>query len=278
MDDRAPILAGTFYPAEPAVLAASVDSLLHAGTVKAAEAGCRREKVLAVMLPHAGHVYCGRVVGETLSRAALPQRLIILCPSHTGRGAPLAVWPRGAWHTPLGRTPVDAELAEELLETDGGYRADREAHGGEHAIEVLLPFLQRALPDASIVPIVVSVRPDRLQAAGEALARVLASAAAAGRPAAVIVSSDMHHFGDEPTTLRQDEKALEPLLHLDPAGLYNTVARERISMCGVLPATLALFAGRTLGMSRAELVAHTTSAEASGETDRVVGYAGVLFR
>jgi AmmeMemoRadiSam system protein B len=192
-------------------------------------------------------------------------------------GAPLAVWAEGAWNTPLGPVPVDEELAQALLDQDAGFEADERAHAREHAVEVLLPFVQRHSPAAKVVPVVVSARPDCLARTGAGLAAVLRQAGDAGKPAVVIVSSDMHHFSAEADTLRLDARALAFLLALDPVGLYNTVARERISMCGVQPATLALFAGKELGVARAELVAHTTSAEASGDTGRVVGYAGVIM-
>jgi AmmeMemoRadiSam system protein B len=205
------------------------------------------------------------------------ERVIILCPNHSGRGAPLAVWAEGAWDTPLGRVPVDEELARALLEQDAGFEADERAHVREHAVEVLLPFVQRHSPAARIVPVVVSARPDFLPGAGDGLAAALRLAKDAGKPAMVIISSDMHHFSSAADTLRLDARALAPLLALDPAGLYNTVMRERISMCGVQPATLALFAGQKLGIARAGLVAHTTSAEASGDASRVVGYAGVVM-
>jgi AmmeMemoRadiSam system protein B len=288
MSLRPPVFAGAFYSANPEELAASVDAWLQAGLKPAAAAvEDGREPSAAnpgvnpgaamIMLPHAGHVYCGRVIGATLARVRPFERVVILCPNHSGQGAPLAVWAEGAWDTPLGRVPVDEELARALLEQDAGYKADERAHAREHAVEVLLPFVRRHSPAARIVPVVVSVRPDLLQRAGEGLAAVLRLAGDTGRPAMVIVSSDMHHFGSEADTLRLDARALAPLLALDPAGLYNTVARERISMCGVQPATLALFAGEKLGIARAGLVAHTTSAEASGDRGRVVGYAGVVM-
>lgn len=277
MPYRAPVLAGQFYADAPEALAASVDAFLAAGAERTASLHCVPVAAPMLLLPHAGHVYCGRIIGETLARVRPAERVILLCPGHTPEAGGLAVWPEGAWGTPLGPVPVDAELAGALLAQDAGYVADTRPHLREHAIEVLLPFLQRHSPGAAIVPVVVSARPDELMRAGQALAIVLRQAEDAGRPAMVIVSSDMHHFGDAALTTRLDERALAPLLALDPAGLYNTVVRERISMCGVQPATLALFAGRRLGLSQAELVAHTTSAEATGDERRVVGYAGVIM-
>ena len=274
MYERKPILAGTFYPADPQALTASVDACLLYGKTNAERAGLSREPARITMLPHAGHVYCGNVIGDTLAVTTLPRTVVILCPSHTGQGAPLAVWPEGAWQTPLGSVSVDASLAAALIDSGGSYVADVRAHAREHSIEVLLPFLQRTMPEVAIVPVVVSVSPDRLQAAGECLAHVVQASAYDGKTA-ILVSSDMHHYGDEALTLQLDTVAIDLIHRLDPVMLFNTVVRRKISMCGIQPATLALFAAGALGLERVRLVAHTTSAEASGDTSRVVGYAGM---
>jgi len=89
-----------------------------------------------------------------------------------------------------------------------------------------------------------------------------------------VVSSDMNHFDNQERTVQKDTKALAPLLELSPEALFNTVRAERISMCGVCPTTLALFAAKALGAHEAKLVAYGTSAAASGDSGRVVGYAG----
>ena len=92
---------------------------------------------------------------------------------------------------------------------------------------------------------------------------------------ALVVSSDMNHYATHERTLELDEHALAPLLRLDPDGLARTVFAERISMCGVCPMAMALIAARKRGAAHTRLTRHTTSAAASGDTSRVVGYAGV---
>ena len=275
MYEHKPILAGTFYPADPQTLAASVDACFLHGKANAERTGLVREAARITMLPHAGHVYCGNVIGDTLTVTTLPKTVVILCPSHTGQGAPLAVWPEGAWQTPLGSVPVDAALAAALIDSDGGYAADVRAHAREHSIEVLLPFLQRAIPDLTIVPVVVSVNPAQLQSAGECLALAVQHYEQNGQNVAILVSSDMHHYDDETVTLQMDDVVIDLILRRDPVDLFNTVVRRKISMCGIQPTTLALFAASVFGLERTRLVAHTTSAEASGDTSRVVGYAGI---
>lgn len=272
MSIRQPVVAGRFYPGEPSALARSVRGWLD----RDAGEDCAR-RPWALMLPHAGHMFCGTVIGATLAGVALPRRLIILCPNHTGRGAALGVWPSGGWVTPLGALAVDEELASALLNSGGGFEADRESHLAEHSIEVLLPFLQlAAAARPAIVPVCVGTRdPASLAAAGEGLAAVLASPAFGD--SGLVISSDMNHYESEKITLFKDQLALDRALAGDAAGLLDTVVRNRISMCGAAPLALALHAAASLGGVCGELVAHETSARVSGDAEHVVGYAGMRF-
>lgn len=283
---RQPVAAGRFYPAEADALRAEVRGWLARGAEAArgenvvSQADPQASRLFGVMLPHAGYVYCGRVMGATLSGLRLPRTLVILCPNHTGRGEPLGVWPQGAWLTPLGPAPVHAALAARLFTgRNGGFAPDTLSHRGEHSIEVLLPFLQCSTDEEQavrIVPISVGTQqPAALRAAGQALADALRAEAQNGAPAGVIVSSDMNHYESERRTGEKDALALEQALACDPEGLLAVIRREKISMCGAGPLALALFAAQSLGVPRAGIVLHDTSAAASGDTEHVVGYAGL---
>ena len=230
------------------------------------------------MLPHAGYIFCGSVVGKTLSNVRLPQSVFLLGPNHSGRGRPLSVWPDGKWFTPLGAVEVDAKLAARCLNAAAGFEANLDAHTMEHSLEVLVPFLQCHTPGIRVVPVIVSLNTlEELRAAGEAIAHCIREENEAGRHVALVVSSDMNHFDNQELTMQKDRKALAPLLELSPEELFKTVRTERISMCGVCPATLALFAAKELGAHEAKLAAYGTSAAASGNPGRVVGYAGVYI-
>jgi hypothetical protein len=108
---------------------------------------------------------------------------------------------------------------------------------------------------------------------GEAIGRALADF---GAPVSIVVSSDMSHYISSEDARKMDGMALEPMMTLEPAALYDTVRSRHISMCGVLPMTTGLYAAKILGATHAELVAYATSGEVSGDFEQVVGYAGVL--
>ncbi len=114
---RHPVVAGRFYTADSDALRNEVTGLL----------GSPRETPVAplmVMLPHAGYVYCGSIIGEPLSRVRLPETVFLLGPNHTGRGVPLSVWPDGRWFTPLGPVDVDAALAAAVVDAGVGFLPD----------------------------------------------------------------------------------------------------------------------------------------------------------
>jgi AmmeMemoRadiSam system protein B len=110
---------------------------------------------------------------------------------------------------------------------------------------------------------------------GRGLAHVLSRRS---KPVLLVISSDLNHFASDAETRRVDAQAIAALESLDPSNLYHTVRKQNISMCGVLPACIALECLQQMGqLSRAEKVAYATSADVSGDTSRVVGYAGMLF-
>lgn len=275
---RKAVVSGRFYPADPAILEKDILAFLNSGTEtsRTADSG-HATRPWALMLPHAGYIYCGRVLGATLSGMTPPETVVILCPNHTGQGHPLGVWPSGAWQTPLAAFPIEESLAADISR-QGEFAADTASHLQEHSIEVLLPFLQVLAGEKkpNMVPICVGTRKaETLQRAGEALGAALDKCNAAGQGVGLVISSDMNHYENEQVTLEKDRLALASILNGDPAGLLEVTMRRHISMCGAAPMALALFAARALGAPTAELVCHDTSAAASGDRERTVGYAGL---
>jgi len=121
---------------------------------------------------------------------------------------------------------------------------------------------------------------------GVALAAVIEEAPT---PPLLIASTDLTHcgpgFGQSPPpgltaetfAHRQDRLALDALQTLDGECLHRTVEDQHVTMCGYIPSTAVLFATRALGGSQAKVVRYATSADVSGDVNRVVGYAGVVL-
>lgn len=266
---RRAAVAGSFYPGDPDELRRTVVSGIPAPG-QAPPPAAR-----AVLVPHAGYIYSGRVAGEVFSSVALPGRFILLGPNHTGRGAALALAPPGEWETPLGRAPVDGEMNRALLEACPPLREDAAAHRDEHALEVQIPFLQALAPDFRFSAVCVgTVDYAPLEELGHAMALVIGRMA---EPVLLVSSSDMTHYETAEAASRLDRLAIGRVLDLDPAGLYETVLEKGISMCGFGPTVAVLVACRDLGARAGRLVRYTHSGEVTGDRARVVAYAGIVI-
>jgi AmmeMemoRadiSam system protein B len=265
---RPAAVAGMFYPSDAAEIQQTLAEMFPADVPP--------EPWPALLVPHAGWIYSGRIAAATFARVKIPEQVIVISPKHRAGGAAWAVAPHRVWALPSGEVRGDPELAQRLSACITGLELDAVAHRQEHAIEVQLPLIARLAPHARVVGITIGGGTfEALLQFGSQLAEVLSSMSP--RPL-LVVSSDMNHYASESETRRQDRKALAALESLDPERLYQTVTQERISMCGMLPAVIVLEALRCLDtLHRCELVVYGTSAEASGDTDRCVGYAGVLL-
>jgi AmmeMemoRadiSam system protein B len=262
--DREPAVAGRFYEDDPAVLSREVSAFLAAPGEKC--------PALGVVAPHAGYVYSGAIAGAVYARVAVPPRVIVLGPNHTGLGRPAALWPAGGgWRTPLGTVPVSRPLTDALA-AGPLVELDRAAHLREHSLEVQVPFLALARPGVELAALCLGP----LDVAECARVGETVAAAARAHGALVVASSDMSHYISAARARVKDQLAIDRILALDPEGLHATVEREGITMCGVVPATVMLFAARALGASRAELVRYGSSGDVTGDTRQVVGYAGLL--
>jgi AmmeMemoRadiSam system protein B len=265
---RPPAVAGTFYAGDAEALRRQVAECL----------GAEREDkpFLAAVVPHAGLMYSGAVAGALYARVTLPQRFIILCPNHTGRGAVAAINLAGKWRTPLGDAAIDGDLAAELMAECDLLDDDTRAHEREHSLEVQLPFLQELSSGFTFVPICLALPSfEDCARLGEAIARVVERHPRGS--IAILSSSDLNHYEDQTTTLRKDQRAIDAMLNLDAADLWNRVRGERISMCGYIPTCTTIEAVRALGATNAQLVRHATSGDVSGDYKAVVGYCAIVI-
>jgi AmmeMemoRadiSam system protein B len=265
---RLPAVAGAFYPDDAKEVAEEARRLT---TTDAAP-----RPAIAVVCPHAGWMYSGELAGRLAASVVVPERVLVLAPNHTGRGARGSVWPAGSWRLPGADVPVDAAFCQALCAESTLLAPDLEAHTDEHAIEVLVPLLAARQPALHLAPVVLSgLSFGECETLAAALARAVA---AAPGPTLIVASSDMNHYLRDDETRRLDALALAPLEALDAHGLYTTVREHGITMCGVVPATVALLAARALGATTATRVGYATSGDVSGDLGRVVGYAAVAVR
>lgn len=269
---RTPAVSGTFYAALPGRLRADVRGFLGE---PAPGSGA---SVPALVAPHAGHVYSGATAGAVFAAARVPATVVLLAPNHTGRVTAVgggSILLGRAYRTPLGTVDVDEELGRAIMQSAGPLLAeDLVAHAQEHAVEVLLPFVQMRNPGARLVPIVL-----RWEDWGRArrLAHAIGDAVGTRDDVLVVASSDMNHYESAAVGERKDAIALERMVALDGEGLLDAARREGITMCGRVPAAVACEYARLRGGTMGRVVAYSHSGLVNGDESRVVGYAGVLL-
>jgi hypothetical protein len=276
MDIRPSPIAGRWYAGQPSELRERVDHFLANVTLPTPRPPA--EAIVALIAPHAGHLYSGGVAAHAfaLVRGRAVETVAILCPSHFHADGWCLTTAHEAYATPLGEVAVDhaalAQIRASLSAALGlpphtalaAIRRDR-----EHAIEIELPFLQVVLaPGFRLIPIMLREQTALVaQALGRALAELLR-----GRSALIVGSSDLSHFYPQTTANALDAVMLAQIGANNPAGVLQVEADGRGCACGHGAVAAALWAAQALGATQAHVLHYATSGDVGGDYAQVVGY------
>lgn len=268
MIKRLPAVAGQFYYGTSSRLRKQVEQYILPVTEK--------ERIIGAVSPHAGLMYSGHVAGALYSRIKFPETFILIGPNHTGLGSKVSVMASGQWEIPTGSFFIDEKLAKIILSKSDLFEEDVQAHIYEHSLEVQLPFISYFSDTVKILPITVMIATlEDCKNIGQAIADSIKEIQ---YDVTIVASSDMSHYEPDSIARRLDNLAIKEILNLDPEGLYNTVRRERISMCGYMPVTIMLYAAKYMGATEAKLIKYATSGDISGDYGSVVGYASIMIK
>ena len=258
---RPAAVAGSFYPGEPAALAAEISAYLDAA--RAGPGAGRPPK--AIIAPHAGYMYSGPIAAAVYASLAplrgVVERVVLAGPAHRVYVPGVAIPSTSHFDSPLGPVRLDAGALARLRALPFVEVNDR-AHAQEHSLEVHLPFLQSVLADFSLVPVLVG------DAGPEQVAQ-LYDALWGGTETLIVVSSDLSHYLPYDAACRRDRDTAQAIL-----GLEATLVPEEA--CGAAPINGLLRAARAKNLSP-RLVDLRNSGDTSGSRDRVVGYGAFAF-
>lgn len=232
-----------------------------------------KEKATAIIVPHAGYIYSGKIAAKGFSHLKKAKTFIILSPNHTGMGAGISVSDADYWETPLGKVKVNKRIVEEIASEIG--ELEELAHIGEHSIEVQLPFLQYFFgEDFQIVAITIAEHSlQALKKLGKRIAEISEK-----EDIAVIASSDFTHFESEENAKKKDLNAIEFIEKIDVEGFHSFVERNELSICGYVAITAVMQYCKERGLLKGELLKYGSSAEATGDKRSVVAYAAIAFK
>jgi AmmeMemoRadiSam system protein B/AmmeMemoRadiSam system protein A len=272
---RPPEVAGSFYPADATALRNMVD-----GFLASAKPPAIRGSVMALVAPHAGYQYSGAVAAYSyaLVKGRKPARVVVISPSHIDAFGFASVYDGDAYSTPLGVVPVDKAFVSKLASMNPLIKLSSLGHIAasgqqEHALEVQLPFLQRALGDFKLVPIVMGDQSyETCRALGAALAKLIGNS-----DTLVVASSDLSHFHTYDEAVKLDHKTLNAIQEWDYLSMTRNFETRVWEACGGGPIVAAMIASERLGAREAKLLKYANSGDATGDHSRVVGYGAVAL-
>ncbi|HEX9914426.1 MAG TPA: AmmeMemoRadiSam system protein B [Candidatus Bathyarchaeia archaeon] len=276
MSVRRPVVAGSFYPAQPERLRKQIESCFSHERGPGRLPGKARapRNIVSVVCPHAGYVYSGPAAAHSylaLAEQEKPDTVIVLGPNHTGWGTPVSMMAEGSWETPLGRVPLDANLAKAIFNSSDVIDIDETAFMKEHSIEVQVPFLQYIYGEFKLVPICMGYQDlETSREVGEAIHK-----AAEGKNVVILASTDLTHQETQQSANVKDRMIIDAVLSMDEERLQRVVHENRLTTCGYGPVSAALVTSKLRGAKGAELLSYYTSGDIIGDYSGVVGYAAV---
>ncbi len=261
---RKSLLAGQeWYPGDPEKLSRHIDYLLQNVKMDGFPTG----EIFAIIAPHAGYVYSGQVAAYAykLVQGKNYDSVVILSPSHRYGFQGCSIYLKGGYETPLGTALVDEALAEEISNSTG-FSYVAKAHQEEHAVEIQVPFVQKTLPHAKIVPIVMGYpRKNTILRLANGLKKVLV-----GKNALIIASTDLSHFFSRRDANARDQGTIGLIKRFKIDSLLEKCERGENIMCGGGPVIATLLYAQN--KATVEILQYSDSSKVTRDEDSVVGY------
>jgi len=278
---RYPVVNGLFYPDTMEELQSTVDGYLERVDIESLcrnileQTGIEKPQEVyprVIIAPHAGYIFSGMV--QAFSYSVLMGKkvdtAIIIGPSHQMNFKGISVNLDSAYHTPLGAVEVDLEYCSMLMEYSKSIIEYEEAHLREHSIEVQLPFIQRVIPEARIVPILTGEQ--NLETALLLKQAIISTMQKQPRNTVIIVSTDLSHYYSHTEAMSMDSLLIEDLRNMEPRALYENIASGNTEACGYCGILTGMMIAKETGMGKCAILMYTDSGEVSGDRKRVVGY------
>ncbi|HJO96037.1 MAG TPA: AmmeMemoRadiSam system protein B [Victivallales bacterium] len=276
-------VAGQFYSSNPQQLEIQIDSFIQNKELLK----FKDKYIRAVIVPHAGYTFSGKIAAETLATAdnGKYERIIILCPSHYVGFTGMALPTYDRCNTPFGELAVDVNAVKELSQT--GFTSNPDAHKLEHSLEVQLPLIKKIFDNIPILPVICGYTK-----ATEQENMIKAMYKFFDKNTLWIISSDFTHYGKSFNYLPFTNNIKENLYNLDIGAVKQILSKKSVdfekyiqktgaTVCGAKPITILLkiieMAIKNKQNLKGELVEYITSGDITGDFQHCVSYAGINF-
>ncbi len=265
--ERKPAVSGLFYPSDKRELTLVVTSLIN----RAPE--LPDSNIRGLVSPHAGYLYSGKTAAYGFKgiKGKPFGTVVVLSPSHREYFKGVCIYEGDAYLTPLGKIPIDHDVCDALCTDDKIIFRGRNGHGAEHGIEVQLPFLQSALEEFKLVPVVMG---DQSRANINILAKKLSSVLR--DDILVIASSDLSHFYTHDHANMMDSLIEDHINSYNYNELQIDLDSHKVEACGGGLITAMMQAFDQNRERNASVLYRNDSSEATGDKSEVVGYLSAI--
>jgi len=219
-------------------------------------------KTRAIIVPHAGYVYSGQLASEGFQYLDKKvKNVFIIAPPHYVAVKNIALSIFDSWSTPLGEIEVNQEINQELVKNFGCEFED-DAFVDEHSIEVMVPFLQKFLPNVKIIPMLTGHNHKKVSKIIEHYWQ--------NSENAFIISSDLSHFYPTNEAKKIDALTAEMIETNDIEKFSPEQACGATGVCNLID--FAKY--KNYSLIRIDMA---NSGDITGDNLRVVGYGSWLL-
>lgn len=165
------ILDSSIYATQPLPLQKQLKTLLSESSQYPVE-----DEILGIIVPDSNLLSGGPIAANVFKTIAGKSydTVILVSSSHTGPFKRMTICNLDAYRTPLGDVPINEKVCHELCDEDDDIYLDDQGHFHNKGIDVQLPFLQTALDDFDIVPIVMGEEtPEFCKELGAAIGEIM---------------------------------------------------------------------------------------------------------
>ncbi len=274
---RAARFAGSFYPENKEKLREYIRKMTS-GVSHESEG-----KICGAVAPHAGYVYSGSVAAHTHKMLAKADFDTIIIIGHdTFQNVAALIAPHDYFETPLGKAPVDTNMAQRLVNAHKDIVFSASAYARDHTIEVQLPFLQELKKDFKIVPVLFGTpSKENIETLADAIMKV-----SVNRNTLTLASTDLSHYPPHKTASVVDKSTIKAMESLDVEKLLLHLSKQerkpypglQTAMCARGGVCAAMRVARKKGADRTQFLQYATSGDSPERGSKsVVGYCSVLF-
>ena len=266
-------LAGSWYSSSEEDLRREINNYLEMSYVDSPGG-----EVIGVLAPHAGIRFSGIISAYAykLIQKKNPRTVVLVGFTHRKHyPGKVSVFTDDSFVTPLGEAIIDRRLTDRFLKYSPELEGISDAFSSENSIELQIPFIQVAAPDAKLVILAIT---DQTLENCRFLADILAATLRDEKECVIIASSDMSHYLPYEEANEKDSRTIELMKKMDPEELYKTSRRNNHDLCCGYGAIYAVMsASKKLGADTVKILKYANSGNTSGTRDSVVGYLSAAF-